>query len=113
MTVASSTEAGLREPVSPSPYFEFRSFSSDETRKRLSELFPIKPALGRPAQSPPRELTSASAPGFGKLSGALLRTTDPEPREATHGTYTLVPRPATAIRPRLHRTHPPDLYPDR
>src|SRR3954464_8524055 len=56
---------------------------------------------------------SASAPGIGKLSGALPRTSDPELREPTHGTYTLVRRPATALLPRLHRTHLPDLLLDR
>src|SRR3954463_14923819 len=56
---------------------------------------------------------SASALGIGKLSGALLRTADPELRKPTHGTYTLVRRPATALLPGLHRTHPPDLLVDR
>ena len=56
---------------------------------------------------------SASAPGIGKLSGALLRTSDPEPRKPTHGTYTLVRRPATALLPGLHRPHLPDLLADR
>src|SRR3954454_11608837 len=55
----------------------------------------------------------ASALGIGTLSGALLRTADPELRKPTHGTYTLVRRPATALRPRLHRPHLPDLLADR
>src|SRR5262245_45499750 len=58
-------------------------------------------------------MMSAPAPGIGKLSGALLRTSDPEQRKPTHGTYTLVPRPATTLLTRLHRAHPPDLRPDR
>src|SRR3954470_17073798 len=56
---------------------------------------------------------SASALGIGKLSGALLRTADPELRKPTHGTYLLVPRPATALRPRLHRPDLRDLRGDR
>src|SRR4051812_32165549 len=89
--------------------FPFRRFQSDEIRERLSESLRIKPPLARHPRGPAPELISASAPGIGTLSGAVLRTSDPELREPTHGTYTLVPRPATAIRPRLHRTHPPDL----
>src|SRR3954453_21299785 len=56
---------------------------------------------------------SASALGIGKLSGALPRTADPELRKPTHGTYTLVRRPATALLPGLHRTHPSDLLAHR
>src|SRR4051812_27581597 len=47
------------------------------------------------------------------MSGALLRTSDPELRKPTHGTYTLVPRPATALLTGLHRSHLPDLLVDR
>src|SRR4051795_3268558 len=60
-----------------------------------------------------RLLMSASAPGIGKLSGALLRTSDPVQRKPTHGTYSLVRRPATGLLPGLHRPDLPDLLLDR
>src|SRR6516165_10319461 len=42
------------------------------------------------------------------------RTSKSHPtREPTHGTYLLIPRPATALRPDLHRAHLPDLRRDR
>ena len=56
---------------------------------------------------------SVSLPFLGYLSGLARLDKAPRTRKPTHGTYLLVPRPATAILPGLHLADLPDLRLDR
>jgi len=78
----------------------------------MKSLFWLSSSFALLGRATDQKYTSASLPFLGYLSW-LPASTRHQCKETDHGTYRLVPRPATAILPGLHGADLPDLRLDR